>query len=365
MSRGRAGGLVAVAALTAAVVMAAGAARADVMVVADGLDNPRGVAVSWGGRVFVAEAGHGGDRRVDWPAPVGYAMVGDTGRVSMLVSGRFARFAQGAGGTVPIVTGLPSVALGDGGQVVGAAGLAFRGSALFAAMGSAVPGFETAAAARRITGRWRAAWQVNTWPTITQSDLGGGAAESNPYGLAFDRGPWAMYLADAGANALLRGRYWRYAPEVVKAWDDDPVPTAVAVGPDGYFYVAMFSHYPFASGSARIERVDADGESQVVASGLTALTDLQFDRAGRLYAVQFGEFDGKGWLPNTGAILRIEPDGQPTVIAGDLSFPNKMAFGHRGELYVTVNSAYSPPYSGKLVMIAGVGPGERWTMGRY
>jgi hypothetical protein len=337
--------------LMAALALVGGGAGARTLVVADGLDDPRGVAVSWGGRVFVAEAGHGGDRQVAWPAPIGHALAGRTGRVSMLLSG---------GGSTPIMSGLPSVALGESGEVVGPSGLAFRGTALFAGIGSAVPGSQTPAWALRVTQRPRAIWRVDTWDAVAQY-----AAESNPYGLVFDRGRRALYVADAGANAILRGWGWRYALETFKAWDDDPVPTAVAFGPDGCLYVSMFGHYPFAAGSARIERVHPDGESEVVASGLTALTDVTFDRAGRLYAVQFGEFDGERWLPNTGAVLRIDGAGRPIPIADGLNFPNKIAFGHYGELFVTVNSAYSPPYSGKLLMITGVGPPGVRVLGRY
>lgn len=322
---------------------AAGGANARTVVVADGLDNPRGVAVSWGGRVFVAEAGHGGDQLVDWPAPFGYALAGDTGRVSMLLGGR--RW-------VPIVTGLPSLALGDTGEVLGPSGLAFRGSGLFAGIGAAVPGSGTSAAVQRITGRPRAIWQVETWPAVEPWNASGAGPESNPYGLAFDPSRTALYIADAGANAILRGFGWRYTPEVFRAWDDNPVPTAVTFGPDGCLYVSMLSHFPFTPETARIERISPDGESEIVASGLTALTDVKFDRAGRLYAVQFGEFDGERWLPDTGAVLRIDDNGEPAVIAANLNFPNKLAFGKRGELYLTVNSAYGPPYSGQVVMIA-------------
>jgi hypothetical protein len=129
--------------------------------------------------------------------------------------------------------------------------------------------------------------------------------------------------------------------------------------------VGMLGHYPFAPGSARIERVAPNGESEVVASGLTALTDIAFDRVGRLYALRFGEFEDGGWRPGSGAVLRIDGGGEPTVIADGLNFPNKMAFGHYGELFVTVNSAFSPPHSGQLLMIPGVGPGARRALGRY
>jgi hypothetical protein len=199
----------------------------------------------------------------------------------------------------------------------------------------------------------RATWEVDTWPLAQALVADGPSAASMPYGLTFDPSRTALYIADTGANAILRGFGWRYTPHVFKAWDDNPMPTAVAFGPDGYLYVSMLGHFPFAPGSARIERVGPDGGSEVVASGLTTLTDVEFDRAGRLYAVQFGEFDGETWLPNTGAVMRIERTGEAAAIADGLNFPNKLAFGKRGELYVTVNSAYSPPYSGQVLMITG------------
>ena len=342
--------------LASAVAMAAaGTANARIVVVADGLDNPSGLAVSWSGRVFVAEAGHGGDRRVEWLAPFHYALAGNTGRVSMLLPrGGLVRHSFSDGGWVPIVSGLPSVALGEGGEVVGPSGLAFRGNALFAGIGAAVPGSGTTAAVRRITMLPRAIWEVDTWPLVQELTADDLSAASMPYGLTFDRSRTALYIADTGANAVLRGFGWRYTPHVFKAWDDNPMPTAVAFGPDGCLYVSMLGHYPFAPGSARIERVHPDGQSEVVGAELTALTDIKFDRAGRLYAVQVAEFDGERWLPNTGAVLRID-GSEVEVVAGDLNFPNKIAFGRCGELYITVNSAYSPPNSGQVVMIAADG----------
>ena len=66
-----------------------------------------------------------------------------------------------------------------------------------------------------------------------------------------------------------------------------PVPTSVAVGPDGAFYVSELTGFPFLPGFSRIHRV-VPGSPDGLRVGLTNVTDLAW-HDGDLYAVQIAD----------------------------------------------------------------------------
>ena len=171
-------------------------------------------------------------------------------------------------------------------------------------------------------------------------------------------------MADAGANALLEIRsngaiapLATFADRLVDAppflglppgtkIPIDTVPTSVALGPDGNFYVGQLTGLPFPVGAANIYRVPAAGGApQVFATGFTHIVDLTFGPDGSLYVVEIAKngllaaFDGNDW---TGALIRIAPDGTRTeLVPGVLTAPGGVAVGSNGDLYVTNNSIYS------------------------
>ncbi|MEV8607794.1 ScyD/ScyE family protein [Amycolatopsis sp. NPDC051373] len=81
------------------------------------------------------------------------------------------------------------------------------------------------------------------------------------------------------------------------------VPTSVVVGPDGALYVSELSSVGV--GVARVWRVVPGHSPTIYADGLTALTDLAFDRKGRLLVVTFAE-DGIAAPHSDGVLTRIE-----------------------------------------------------------
>ena len=90
-----------------------------------------------------------------------------------------------------------------------------------------------------------------------------------------------LYIADAGCNCLWS---WTEADglQSFNFWEieDNPVPTGVAVGPDGDIYVSFLSGFPFEPESTRIERWSADGELKTTFDGLTLVTDVLVDADG-------------------------------------------------------------------------------------
>src|SRR5262249_679696 len=166
---------------------------------------------------------------------------------------------------------------------------------------------------------------------------GGGPLDSNPYGLLAEAG--AQIVVDAGGNALLRvaanGEVTTLAefPSRDDGRPTDAVPTCVAVGPDGAYYVGELTGVPFAAGAANIYRVVPGQAPQVVHTGFKTIIDIDFGPDGSLYVLQHatGPF-----LSGNGALIRVAPDGTRTTIASEgLVRPTSVLVGEDGTIYVS------------------------------
>ncbi|WP_328470278.1 ScyD/ScyE family protein [Actinoplanes sp. NBC_00393] len=278
------------------------------LTLATGLDSPRGLAFGPHGELYVAEAGRGGAG----PCRSGLACAGRSGAITRIAYGRQQR----------ILTNLPSVAAPGGTGAVGPSDVAAGpGGGLYYTVG-----------ADRRTPSPGAPGLYRDGQAIT-------AQAANPAAvLAVGRD---RLLVDAGSNALLRvgprGRILTVAtfprrsvpaPAGIRAdrIAMDPVPSSVARGPDGAFYVGELTGFPFPPGQARIWRVEPGRAPQVYASGLTAVTDLAWASDGRLYALSGGR---------NGALLRVSGHGPHHVVASaGLTAPGGLAIRGR-HAYVT------------------------------
>src|SRR5690348_13371730 len=157
-----------------------------------------------------------------------------------------------------------------------------------------------------------------THPDPDDLDVPPNPTETNPNGLALLPGH-RFLVADAAANRLLLidehggiTTVARFRPEHV-AWTlpDPPapvvpaeaVPTAVAVGPDGAYYVSELTGFPFTKGAARIwrvksgsveaicdpEHIEPHGRCQSVATGFSSVIDLTFGRDGTMYVLEIAK----------------------------------------------------------------------------
>jgi hypothetical protein len=165
---------------------------------------------------------------------------------------------------------------------------------------------------------------------------GGGAPDSNPYGLAAG----GRLVVDAGGNSLLRvhdgGTISTVAtfPSRDDARPTDAVPTCVAVGPDGAYYVGELTGVPFATGAARVYRVVPGEEPEVFLEGFTTIIDLAFDRDGALYVLQHSS--AGPFFAAPGSLVRVAPDGTRTTILDGLTRPTGLVVartrhGHRSD----------------------------------
>ncbi|GAB4409274.1 MAG: hypothetical protein Fur0044_02820 [Anaerolineae bacterium] len=137
------------------------------------------------------------------------------------------------------------------------------------------------------------------------------------------------------------------------AMESDPVPTGIAFGPDGSAYVSFLPGFPFLPGSAKVVKVTSNGQVSDYATGLTMLTDLRAGPDGNLYAVQIGQFTEQGPVPNSGAIIRVKEGDASEVVMSGLSFPTSIDFNTAGDAYVTLNGIGAPG-SGQVVKYDGL-----------
>ncbi len=333
--------------------------------VASGLDNPRGITVAPTGDIFVAEAGTGGSGPC-FPDPEGGddpVCFGSTGAVT-----RIAR----SGAQERVLTGLPSIAAGGEGAT-GPSDVIVTGSqklAVLIGLGADPTVREGAPTALQAMGtlveaQWRNG-RMTTLADIAAQELADNPVDeldSNPVGVT--RKGSTYVVADAGGNTIVKATK-QGATSTLASFDDRPslappflglppgseipmqsVPTAVAIGPDGSYYVSELTGFPFPVGEANIYRVTTSGDVSVYASGLTNVTDLAFAEDGTLYAVEIAE----GGLLNgpSGALVRV-PAGSsgPEVVANGLFAPYGLALsGHTA--YVTTGSV--APGAGEVIRV--------------
>jgi len=323
---------------------AAGTAR--VTTVATGLDNPRGLSFSASGRLYVAEAGHGGAHcSADKSTCIGLTSAISQINIAARTSKR-------------VVTGLVSVAGSDGSAATGLDGISIRGTTIYGietGASTTVPrgGFPARllSAARHqlgrlivanTTGQWHTAGNVGdrdyAWSRNHKNLVPGQFPDANPYGVLALAG--TRWVVDAGANTLDRVtasgqvRVVRFIPNPPTS---DAVPTCLARGRDGALYIGELTGAGNTPGSSVVWRyAPAPNKLTKWATGLTAVTGCGFDHRGRFYATEFSTLGLENATPGTGALVRVAAHSTtPTVIATGLNFPGGFAAGPGGALYVS------------------------------
>ncbi len=326
--------------------------------IASGLDSPRGLAFLRDGRLYVAEAGHGGK-----------VCVPDLGCLGL--TGKVSQVDVRTGAHRPVVSGLASFLDPEGGAVSIDGLSSLKGKVLLGIMGlypkaiaqidcNKIAAKDCQYVVRKATKQAGALLALRHHGYVKIADVGGydyqftvdnpgGATygtekDANPYGVLAEHD--GAYVADAGANTLTRVSYrgdvnivHRFpVPAPAEPFPSDAVPTCVARS--GW-------HLVVADLAGRIWTVDHHGNAELV-DGPTApynggphYTGCASDDYGNVYVVSMfnGTVPGPS-VATTGSVVKVTPHGdvQPLVGATGLSFPNGITVGPDGALYVTVGS---------------------------
>ncbi|MBW4689488.1 MAG: ScyD/ScyE family protein [Komarekiella atlantica HA4396-MV6] len=354
-------------------------------VIADGLENAGGLSFGSDGSLYVTEAGIGGNGAcVPPPSGQGDSLCyGTSGAVTKVENGKTKR----------VLTGLPSLALPDGTGAAGPRDIQFdaKGKPYVLVGYAANPAFRDRNLGNTDLGKIITPnFKTNSWTSVADlanyelaNNPDGSDLSSNPLGFLIDGNN--LVAADAGANDLLSVKtdgsnlqaLAAFPPEIlnnpvfppadtpsnepaqVPSGSETPpslpiqsVPSSVAKGPDGAYYVSQFTGFPFPEGGAKIYRVDSDGTT-VYADGFTQLTDLTFDTAGNLYALQYA--NESAWKGNLdGSVIKIAADGtRTTILSGNgLESPSALTIGPDGEIYVTNRGDH--PDGGQVLKIENI-----------
>jgi glucose/arabinose dehydrogenase len=341
---------IAVAAAALAAVPAA-AQAATVETVATGLNNPRGVAIGPDGAVYVANAGKGGkacqgkgEDRFCLGLTSSIVKVAN-GRKSTVVKG----LVSGAGPGGVFATGIHGVSVSPEGRVFG---VEFSGPP---ALVRSAPPFARKQAGRLFdvtSGRTPVA-NLSLIEWNRNPDKVKGDRNSNPYAVLAlaDR----QIVVDAGANAVLQvqGSKVSLLAVIPKNGKAQAVPTSIALGPDGNFYVGELAEGA-GKGKARVWKVPAAGGTpQVHATGFSAITGLAFGPDGSMFVTEFTRNFRKEGVP--GDVVRVGPDGTRTRLGGKrLLFPTGAAVDSSGAVYVS-NFSVLPARTPKKSPFRGAG----------
>ncbi len=338
-------------------------------VVAEGLWNPRSIAIDEAGTLYVTETGIGGDEVLTPPntgegeleaTPVGSAEAtpvaepegppstrGYTGQITMVAPD---------GTASVLVDGLASYS--DG---VGPTGITvFEGSVYFVIGGAGVgSGIEPLPEENTVN---RVDPENGTVELV--AELGPYEVENNPdeedinpnlYGIDADS-EGNLFVVDAGGNTVYSVDPASSEFELVAVVPNlseltgeapsadepprQPVPTAIVVDADDVIHVALLSEGWPPDGPS-VLTIEEDGSFAPVTTGRSMVVGLAEGPDGFLYHSQLLDTFGDG--PPIGSVHRILEDGSTEPVVEGLTMPHGIAFDHEGNLFVATNVLMSSP----------------------
>ena len=334
-------------------------AQATYTVFASNLENPRGLAFSPEGVLYVAEAGTGGatsttsKQCLQVPPPVGPYTAGLTSRVSKI---------DANGTRTTVVDSLPSDRTNpaSGGFLSGAADIAFLGNRLYVLTSG---GGCSHGLVNTINGIFRIEdGDLSLVADLSEFQQTHPVANPEPDDFEPD-GTWfsmvshgdAMYAIEPNHGELdkitANGEISRVVD--ISATQGHIVPTSV-VYHQGDFYFGNLSLFPIVPGSANVYRLDPrTGQISVFASGFSTIEGIDFDQHDNLYVLESMTMPGfpTPLQAGSGKIMRVSRSGNVDTVLTGLSFPTAMMFGPDGKLYVSNLGFAVPPGAGEILKV--------------
>lgn len=341
---------------------------ANAVVVASGLEGPRGLRFGPDGDLYVAEAGTGGttatspEQCAQVVPPVGPYTGGLTARIS--------KFDKNWNRTT-VASGLPSSvdAMGD---LQGVADVQFMNGTLYALIvGGCSHGNPTlpsgVVAVNIYNGSWHYVADISSFmhaSPVQYTNPADFEPDGTPYSMISVTG--ALHAVEPNSGELLEidpfsGRITREID--VSASQGHIVPTSVAYN-EGTFLLGNLNLFPIEPNTSRVMTL-SHSEGKTAAPGLNVpgpyyvsatkagfatIVGLAIGPNGLLYVLQLSPGTPYGYPNvNAGKVTRVNRDGSLTDVVTGLSVPTAMTFGSNGRLYIS-NFGAAPAGAGQIVM---------------
>jgi hypothetical protein len=298
-----------------------------------GLTNPRGFTWGADGTLYLALGGNGGATTATvggTPTPL---MIGDSASVIAVKNG-----CQRT-----VAANLPSYLWTQMHWVWGAMDVAMLNGDLYVLSGGGGVGLDQ-------TVKTNGVYKINNDGTTTLiADLSAWFVAHPPKFIAPDYEPsGSLFAMIAGTDGFyvseaVGGRVMKVGLDgsislVADLSPQHPVPTGLALAPDGGVYVGFETAAPFPNGSSKVIEIHADRSMSDVWTGLTMITSLATGPDGSLYVEEMAtgnSTDAPYIHAGTGMILHRTAAGAIETVADHLDFPVGLGVTADGTVYVS------------------------------
>lgn len=328
-----------------------------IIIVATGLENPRGIKFGSDGRLYVAEGGLGGTQTTTTQQCQQVPMVGP---YSGGFTSRISAVDVTSGARITIAAGLPSsmTTAATGGFVSGVADVAFLHHKLYALIAGA-------GCSHGLAGTYNSIDLIgadcSAKPIVNLSEfvMNNPTLHENPGDFEPD-GTWFSMVAHGNSLYAVEPNHGEVdviTPSSssisrlvdVSATQGHIVPTSITFAGGRFVLGNLNTFDPGSNGNARVFNLTMQGALTQIASGLTAVTGVAVHQ-GHIYALEAftGFYAPAPPVANSGTVVRLD-NGTWTPVVTGLSFPTAMIF-RNNTLYIS-NKGFGQPTntSGEIV----------------